>query len=102
MKKHARDPRLGALFGLIARPDARSFRGFVHFCRPFGSLALPDWAAKWRQTHLPSAICYLSLPRSGRSPTGRLALVLQSPAQPDDGGSEAALHGFPPFPITAF
>jgi hypothetical protein len=29
-----------------------------------------------------------------------LARVLQSPAQPDDGGSEAALHGFHVSPVT--
>jgi hypothetical protein len=51
------DPRLGALFGLIVRPDAQSFRGFVHNCRPFGSLALPDWTTQ--MPVITFAICYL-------------------------------------------
>jgi hypothetical protein len=42
----------------------------AHGVRSFGSLALP------------------------RSRAVGVALVLHSPAQPDDGGNEAALHGF--------
>ena len=50
------------------------------------------------------AICYLLFVIAAKRPVldRRLTLALQSPAQPDDGGSEAALRGFPPFPITAF
>jgi hypothetical protein len=108
-EKHAIDPRLGK------RPDVSRAASPFSTSPPLKPLGRgeprPTRLGGTRQTRAATfVICYLlfviaakrpASPYQGPRPVG-LALVLHSPAQPDDGGSEAALHGFRPFPFPAF